>query len=193
MFSVLERRDGGDRSRFLSVCVDIRKHGNLPSTLCGNMFTGLNIRCEPGLPAAEVARKIRASLNRFAEDHLDYWPTVRFAEQRGGVAKAARFLATAIDPLNGNICVTNWSRFGAYSLSFGTSRTFCFMALWDLPFPWIASISGAMEDQGVLYSIALPAKVAAALRASDANAEIHRYRLSDDAASQPMRQLAWIN
>ena len=72
--------------------------------------------------------------------------------------------------------VTNWVNFGVYNIIFGEAKPFFFSSFGDYPFPWLSSITEGFSNNGLVYSVLLPTKLAKKLMQNDSFRKIHKYR-----------------
>jgi len=176
MLALIAERDPRPRSRQLSIAINYRKRLGLPESLLGNMVTSLNIPVESGAPAAKIASDLRGAVNAFADQHMDVRANQRFVASRGGMAHVSRCMPKGVDPMNGTLLVTSWSKFGVYDVDFGREAPAFFSGLGQAPFPWLSSIFDGFRGHGTIFTVHLPRAIAARLADSRGLAAVHRFR-----------------
>jgi hypothetical protein len=192
MFSLIAARDPKPRSRHLGIPVNFRKRVGLPEALLGNMLSAINVWTEPGTHAAAIAGELRRSVDGFADLHMDYRANKAFAAEHGGASKASRFLMKGIDPINGSLLVTNWSKFGIYDVGFGGAGPRYFTGIGDTPFPWLSVVLDGFDNHGLLFSALLPAAIASQLNSEAGLREVHRFRDADSELPKIAHGLPWV-
>lgn len=192
LFGAITGLDKKVRERCLSVVVNYRSRVGLPDNLLGNMFTFLNLMFTENKEPACTATDLRRSIENFTSEYLDFFSTKQEIEANGGIGRANRFLAKALDPIKQNILITNWANFGVYDVTFEKARPFYFTPFGDFPFPWLSAIAEGFSGSGLIYAAVLPTKVAKRLLQDKTLSEIHKYRDPGDPLPDLARKWPWI-
>lgn len=190
MASLLSEADPVARSRYLTVSVNYRAPMGLPLGFIGNCLSGLNVLCKPGMPASAIAREVRRGLESFKEDHMDYHANVAFIRAHGGIGRAWRFGSIAVDPIHGNLMLTNASRGGIYSLAFGAKLSF-YHYLAEIPVPWLGAVGDGFAGRGAGCFLSLPTKVAERLTSREGLSRVHRFRGANADVHGVEQRLPW--
>jgi shikimate O-hydroxycinnamoyltransferase len=192
MFSLTAGYDPKPRTRTLGIALNFRKRMGLSDALLGNMITGVNSQSAPGTPASQLARDIRRSVDRFADERMDYRVNVEFVNQRGGLGSAGRFLMRSIDPISGSLLVTNWGNFGVYGIDFGGAAPTFFSAVSEFPFPWLSGLVEGFGNRGMLYTSILPTAIAERLASPEGVRAVHAHREAPPELPESARALPWL-
>lgn len=185
MFKSITELDDYTPARYLSLAVNYRSKENLPSTVLGNLISTLDVLVDRNVGVSELAQHVRNGVDHFQRDHMNLYATKAYIKQRGGIGKSKRFLGSTIDPLNRAILVTNWSNFGIYDTVFGDASPFYFCPFSSYPFSWIAVITDGIANDGLIYAIDLPGKLAQKMNQPENLKKIHRFRRAEDVVSVP--------
>jgi shikimate O-hydroxycinnamoyltransferase len=192
LFNVITKSDAYEQKRYLSIAVNYRSRMKLPQNLLGNFISTVNILGARQANPFELARDIRSSIDNFKSMHFNPFATKKYIEQNGGIKKIDRFVATSIDPLNRTLLISNWANFGVYNITFGDLKPFYFTSLVDCPFPWLSGIVEGFSENGLIYSVLLPSKLAKKLMQVDSLKEIHKYRSLEEIMPELVRELEWL-
>ncbi len=191
MTSLVTEADPIARARYLTVSVNYRARMELPIGFIGNCLSGIGVLCKPGMRAPAIAREVRRGVERFKEDHMDYRANVAFVREHGGIRNLWRLGSRAVDPLHGNLMLTNASRSGFYDLPFG-AKLLCYHYLANIPVPWLGAVADGFEGRGLGCFISLPTKVAERLTSREGLLKVHRYRDANADVHELARSLPWV-
>ena len=194
MFGCIAEADPQKRDRYLSITVNYRPRFNLPENLLGNIITSINIMVEKECQSRPVviAQRLREAILEFADRHLDYFANIALINQYGGSVATRNFIPKGLDPINGTILVTNWSKFGVYSIDFGKRAPFYFTQKSSQPFPWVSGVVDGFDNKGLIFTTNLPTEVVEGLISSDMLATIHRYRSNQEVLPTLANALPWV-
>jgi hypothetical protein len=112
---------------------------------------------------------------------------------RIGRSALERCVPIGFDPARRTIVVSNWSRFGLYDVTFGGQRPIAFCPAATAQIAWVGWLVEGFGGSGLLFTTALPVRLAAAIRKPEVQAALHRYRAQDDqlpALAGQLRKLA---
>ncbi len=98
-----------------------------------------------------------------------------------------------IDPIDKTLAVTNWANFSVYDVIFGESQPFYFTPFSDTPMLWLSVINEGFANNGLIYSVVLPSKLAENLIKDDNLQKIHRYRDRQEVMPELVEKLAWLS
>ncbi|MCC7382192.1 MAG: hypothetical protein IT384_10200 [Deltaproteobacteria bacterium] len=172
LLEVVASFDG--RARALALPINFRKRAGLDERLVGNLLSFLVLPGVRAERASATAARLRAAMNRFSEDHLDYHSTVDFVAARGGRLKDCAQLSA--DPLRPTLLVTNWTRFGVYDLQLGGHRPVHFTPVGDAPLPWLSGLVEGQRNEGLLWFAQFPRRLTGLLASPEGQRRLHRYR-----------------
>ncbi|HEY9648500.1 MAG TPA: acyltransferase [Chroococcidiopsis sp.] len=192
MFSLIAKLDNYNKKRILAIALNYRSRLKLPETLAGNFIAGIKLLGDKTVEPFQLAQQLRDAIDNFEQRHMDFFSTKRFIQENGGIAKIDRFINSGIDPLKRNLLVTNWANFGTYDITFGDSAPCYFTFFGDLPFPWLSIITEGFGNDGLIYSVALPSKLAKTLIQDDHLREVHRYRDRQEVLPEWVEKLSWL-
>jgi hypothetical protein len=193
MFSLIADFDPKPRSHQLSIGVNFRTRYGLSPMLLGNMISALNVVREPGEPAANVAVGIRRGLDHFADSHMDYFSNERFIAAEGGASTAARMIfPVGLDPLRGNLLLSNQTGFDVCSLDFGGARAFAFDTIGMATMPWLSSLTDGFWSRGSIFGACLPQEITRKLCSETGLHSVHRYRPTGDERPHWVEKLSWL-
>jgi hypothetical protein len=179
LVSTIRELDQDAEDRFVAIPVNVRRLLDLPPTVIGNLLGEIHLPTTGGVPAEALAAEIRAAVGDFAGSHLNLRANQAFLASVG----RSRFrdcVPVGFDPMHKTFTVSNWSRFGAYDIAFGGQRPVLFSPAANLQVPWVSWLVEGFDNTGFLYTVALPAKLAARLRGDTGRAALHRYREPGD-------------
>ena len=191
--AAVSERDVERRNRRMSIAVDYRRRANLPANLLGNMVSAVDATHAWGQPAERLASELRAGLDDFTGKFMNHRANLQYVERHGGVANIGRFVPTAIDPFSGSLLVSNWSGFGVFEIDFGLAPPSHFVTAGSGPLPWLGVMHEGPHNQGLLFSLELPARVAARMLDEDGLRVVHRYRDRDAQPLAAVTRLAWVS
>jgi hypothetical protein len=192
LVTTIRELDGDAEDRFVTIPVNVRRLLDLPATVLGNLLGEIHLRTVGGAPAEKLAAEIRAAVGDFAESHLNLRANQAFLASVG----RSRFrdcVPVGFDPVHKTFSISNWSRFGGYDITFRGQRPVLFSPAANLQLPWVSWLVEGFDNTGFLYTVVLPAKLAAKLRGEAGRAALHRYREPGDplpALAGAVRKLA---
>ena len=190
--SFISNLDTYNKPRKLAIPVNYRSRIQLPANVLGNFISSINVPSDRSQNPVQIAKSLKASLDNFARQHLDFFSTQEYIEQNGGMKKSARFISTTIDPLKRTLLVTNWSNFGVYDIAFGDAKPFFFSYVGESPFPWLSSITEGLNNRGLIYSVWLPKELAEKITLPNNLNEIHQYRDRSEVLPESVKELEWL-
>jgi hypothetical protein len=184
---VLRRMHGTSGSTNLCMVVNFRNRVGLPENIVGNMLSLLVQPVDEDATPLRLARRVRVGLDDFADKHADYQATMRVLDAHAKVSDRRRMISRHFRPGRGDLFVTNWGKFGAYDLEFGTSKPIQFHPLLlgvnSLP-PWIMVIYERPHSRGLTVTVGLPSAVAAHWSSPEGQAMLYPPHLSDAALAR---------
>ncbi len=192
LFSIISELDAYKKKRYLSITVNYRSRTQLPQNILGNFISFINILTNQRVEPFQLAKEIRASVDHFQSLHMNFFATQKYIEQNGGIKKIDRFVPTSLDPINRTLAVTNWANFGVYDITFGDSKPFYFTPFGDAPFPWLSVIVEGFSNDGLVFYVALPSKLAKKLMQEDNLRKIHQYRDQKEIVPELIGKLGWL-
>lgn len=192
LYSLIAELDNYPQERFLSVAINYRARLKLPDNISGNFIANVNVPHHQGVKPFQLATNIRAALDNFEQEHMNVFATKRYIQKKGGLKHIDRFVSKGIDPLKRTLLVTSWVNFGTYDILFGESEPFFFSAFGEYPFPWLSSITEGFSNNGLIYSVLLPSKLAKHLIQDDNLRKIHRYRDHNEGLAELVGKLDWL-
>lgn len=190
--STIRALDEDVEARPMALPVNVRKHIGLPDSIVGNLTSEIYLTLAGKSPADVIAVDIREAVNDFVGSQLNIRTDWAFIESLGR-AKARDCVPTGFNPMNKSFAITNWSRFGVYDITFDGMTPAVFSPVTNLALPWVAWLVEGFGGDGMLFMIALPAKLASKLRGADGRAALHAYREPDEelpALAMAVRKLA---
>jgi hypothetical protein len=188
MMDLIYRLDSGNDDRKLSVVVNYRNKEKLPDAISGNFVTCVNLLVNQQIQSFQLAKELRTAVNNFQNLHMDFFPTKECIENKGGRKKLSRFASIFFNPLEKTLMVTNWSKFDVFDTVFGEAQPFYFTSLSNYPFSWLSSITNGFSNNGLIYSVHLPKKLAKRLVQEQNLQEVHKYRGKEESSTQ----LKWL-
>lgn len=176
LVATLRRLDADPEARRLATPVNYRRHLGLPRAAVGNLVGEVVLTCPPAARPAEVAALVRAEVDAYLTDHLNVRANRAFLAEVGP-DRVFETMPAGFDPEGRTFFLTNWSRAGAYDVTFDGRRPAYFGPEVPLPTPWSAWASEGFGGVDQLVTVVVPARLAARLRADP---ELHRFRSPDD-------------
>lgn len=152
----------------------------------------INILSNQRIEPFQLAKDIRESVDNFQRLHMNFFATKEYIEQYGGIEKIERFISTSIDPIKRTLTVTNWANFDVYDVIFGDSQPFYFTPFGDTPFPWLSAIVQSFSNDGLVYYVTLPSKLAKKLMQEGNLRKIHQYRNPQETIPEEIEKLEWL-
>lgn len=177
-----------DQPRRLAVPVNVRRYLGLPAELIGNVLGEIVLTRPAHSGAAELAGAVRDGVENFARDHFSGRANHEYLA-RIGRSELSRCIPIGFDPGRRMIVLSNWSKFGLYDLEFSGHRPIAFSPAAIGQIAWIGWLVEGFAGQGLLATLALPARLAAAVRKPEAQAELHRFRRPEDELPELVGQL----
>ncbi|RLK54797.1 acyltransferase [Actinokineospora cianjurensis] len=167
----------GDTSeeRAIAMPVNVRRFLGLDEGVIGNLVGEMYVTCPPGAPAEDIATRIRAAVEDFPRAQLNLRANRAFLESIGR-SRLRECVPVGFDPDRRTFTITNWSRFGIYEVTFGGKQPVFFSPTSNLQLPWVSWIVEGFDNRGLLFTIAVPARLATALRGPAGREALHRYR-----------------
>lgn len=193
LFSIISELDDYRKERLLSVVVNYRSKMKLPKNISGNFVSSIQISADQKVKASQLAESLRASLDNFGRLHMNVLSTKKYIEENGGISKIGRFIDKGLDPLKRTLLITSWVNFDTYSIIFGDAKPFYFSPFGDYPFPWLSSITEGFSNDGLIYSVLLPSKLARKLMRDENLKKIHRYRGQEEVMPELVEKLEWLS
>lgn len=177
---IAQCRSDEAQAHHASVIVNYRKRKNMPLHLLGNYVDSLALKFPKPVSVDMLAKTIHSALNNY-----NFHPseTLDFVEKNGGIRKINRMIPSQMLPQNKNLFITNWSKFGVYSIDFGVASPCMFLPTGKIPFPWIACIVEGFNNNGLLLTLALPRNEAKRLNSSAMQDKVHKFRRREDAVN----------
>jgi hypothetical protein len=183
MCGVISACDPVQRDRKLSVAVSFRKHVGISDNLIGNMVSTVEVQHDRSKPISALALDLRYAIAHLPERYLNHRANLQLVRRHGGLAKVARIMGDAIDPLAGAILVSSVPGFGLYQLDFGAKSPTHFLSVGDIPLPWLGFVAEGYYNRGLIYEIDLPRRVAERLLSQDGQRQLRRYRTASAPAA----------
>jgi hypothetical protein len=174
--------------RTLGLAINFRQRVGLPAELLGNMVSDLRLISPPGEAPQSFARRLRAAVDRFGEEHLDAVVTSRYLESLSPSAWR-RCVPLSMDPLRRVLMLSNVSGFGVYDLDFGAGRPSYFTSLTRAPVPWLGGIVEGFGGRGRLFGAYLPRRIDEALASPRGRAQLHMFRDGGEVDPELSRQI----
>lgn len=168
-----------DQPRRLAVPVNVRRQLGLPAELIGNLLGEIFLTLPARSGAAEIAAAVRDGIDNFTRDHLSLRANHDYLE-RIGRSELDRCVPIGFDPARRTVTLSNWSRFGLYQVAFGGQFPVAFSPAATTQIAWVGWLVEGFGGTGLLFTLALPAKLAAQLRKPEAQSALHRYRDADE-------------
>ena len=190
--AAIRELDADTAERKLIMPVNIRRPLDIPAAIVGNLVEDVQVGCAGGAAAAAIAAGVRAAIDDFPRSHLRFRASWAFLEAVGP-ARFGDCFPYGFDPPGRAIVVTNWSRFGAYDVTFGGQRPAFVSPTTRLPLPWVCWLIEGFGGAGYLATVILPSRLSARLRGADGGAVLHRFREPGDplpALAGAVRKLA---
>lgn len=200
LFEIISELDGGNspkerldqRSKCLAIAVNYRSRLELPQNILGNFASIVNISASQHVDPVRLSQNIREAIDNFKELHMDFFATTKYINENGGVKKIERFIVKGIDPIEKNLLVTNWTNFNVYDVIFGEVQPFYFTPVGNMTIPWLSVINEGFANNGLIYSVILPKKLAKILIQDDNLQRIHKYRDRQEVMPELVKKLAWL-
>jgi hypothetical protein len=170
--------DADAESRNLAVAVDIRRRLDLPAEVIGNLTNELYLSCPPGGAPGPLAARLRAGIEDFTRSHLSIRSSHELLDTIGW-SRLRDCVPVGFDLRNRTFSFSSWSLFGLYDTTFGGAPPVFFSPSPALLLPWTSWLVEGFGGHGHLYTVVLPARLAAKLRGADGRAALHRFRDAD--------------
>lgn len=193
MLAMIAKYDPVDKGRCLTLTINYRSRAGLPEMVLGNMISNAIVFCEPNMPSANVATRLKQTIDEFAKKHMNYHATLRFLEENGGLANIMNFNLAAANPVKRTVGITSWARFGIYDVNFGGEPPFYFTNYAPIPVPWLGFVIDGFHNDGLIFSISVPTQVAKDLLSEPAQTDIHQYRDPDESMPEIVQRLSWLS
>lgn len=192
VLSTLRVLDEDFEARAMAMPVNVRGRLGLPDSAVGNLVNEIYLTCAPKSTAESIAIEVRAAVNNFTDDHLSIRANRAFIESIG-MDRIRECFPIGFNPMVKTFAVTNWSRFGVYDVVFDGQGPALFSPVTNLALPWVGWLVEGFGGTGMLFVVALPARLANRLRGPEGRAALHIYRKPDEelpALAQAVRKLA---
>ncbi|CAA9220340.1 MAG: hypothetical protein AVDCRST_MAG41-471 [uncultured Corynebacteriales bacterium] len=163
LLATIRRLDGDTAARRLAMPVNYRRHVGLPPAAVGNLVSEVDFVCAPAARPAEIAAAVRAAVDDFVGTHLSVRANREFLA-RIGPDRVFDTMPVGFDPENRTFFLTNWSRAGAYDVTFDGGRPACFCPEIPLPTAWSSWLVEGFGGVGHLATVVVPARLAGRLR-----------------------------
>ncbi|MGW6918852.1 acyltransferase [Kitasatospora sp. NPDC054939] len=171
--------DGDPETRTLTMPVNVRRPLGLSPALVGNLLGDLHLPWSPQDGPAALAAAIGDAVEDFARAHLALRSSLDFLAAIGP-ERRRDCVPLGFDPAHRRFTLSNWSRFGAYEVSFQGYRPVFFSPAANFPVPWVSWLVEGFGGSGRLLTVVLPARLAARLRGAAGRAVLHRHRRAGD-------------
>ena len=192
IFRIISELDAYDKKRYLSIVINYRARIKLPQSILGNFVSTPNILTDQRVDPFQLAQELRASVDNFQRLNMNFFATKEYIKEKGGIKKIDRFVDLSIERLKRTLLITNWSNFGVYNIIFGEAKPFFFSSFGDYSFPWLSSITEGFSNNGLVYSVLLPTKLAKKLMQNDSFRKIHKYRDQKEVMPELVGKLGWL-
>jgi hypothetical protein len=180
------------RSHTLTLSVNWRPFLNMPAQLLGNFIGSISLPVAHHTDSAELAHRIRHSVDNSIDAHLDYLANHEEMERGGGHSAATKHISLGINPMNGTLLITSWCGFGLPELKFQGHPCSNFHSIRP-PIPWLSSIFEGPRHEGMCFSIFLPQAMGKSLKSAENVDRVHKYRTIDDSIPPEISRLkAWL-
>ncbi|WP_031068521.1 acyltransferase [Streptomyces sp. NRRL WC-3742] len=180
LISTLRELDEDEAERMVTVPVNARRWLGLSPALVGNLLSEVHLPHRPGDGAAALAAALRTAVEEFPAEHLNLRANLAFLAAAGR-SRMADCVPLGFDPAARRFSFSNWSRFGAYGITFQGQRPVLFSPAANFPVPWVCWTVEGFDGRGFLCTVVLPARLAARARGVQGRAALHRYRAAADA------------
>ncbi|MEU9080170.1 acyltransferase [Kitasatospora sp. NPDC004745] len=175
----LRELDGDGAERWLTVPVNARRWLGLSPALVGNLLGDVHLPHQPKDGPAALAGALRAAVEEFPTAHLNLRANLDFLASLGR-DRLRDCVPLGFDPQARRFSFSNWSRFGAYRVSFQGHRPVFFSPTANYPLPWVSWTVEGFGGAGFLTTVVLPARLAARVRGAEGRAALHRFRAAAD-------------
>ncbi|MBM7773041.1 hypothetical protein JOD54_003245 [Actinokineospora baliensis] len=162
-------------ARSIAMPVNVRRFLGLDEGVIGNLVGEMFVTCPPDAPAEVIAGLIRDAVADFPRAQLNLRANRAFLESIGR-SRLGECVPVGFDPDQRTFTITNWSRFGIYDVTFDGKQPVFFSPTSNLQLPWVAWVVEGFDNRGLLFTIAVPARLATVLRGEAGRAALHRYR-----------------
>ncbi|BBZ41729.1 hypothetical protein MCNS_47920 [Mycobacterium conspicuum] len=174
--------------RILAVAVNARNRCGLDPMLVGNIITTLNLDLRRGEAASSIAARLRHCVDHFAEEHCDMRINQRFFDAAPAWL-AARCVSTAFNPSRWNVCVSNWTGFGAYRIRFEDTCVSYYTPVMKFPVAGLGALLDGAGGGGLAFQISLPPKEFEAASSPAMREYLHRFRRGVDDIPRLQREV----
>ena len=181
-----------ERSHTLTLAVNWRPFLNMPAQLLGNFIGSISLPVAHHAESAELAHRIRHSVDNSIDEHLDYLANHKVMERGGGHSASTKHISLGINPMNGTLFITSWCGFGLPELKLLGHPCSSFHSIRP-PIPWLSMIFEGPRHEGMCFSIFLPQAMGKTLKFAENIKKIHKYRAMDDSIPPEISRLeAWL-
>ncbi|MGW4383767.1 acyltransferase [Kitasatospora sp. NPDC004531] len=173
LLHVLRELDGHDQEQTLTLPVNLRRPLGLPDGALGNLLGEIRLPWRPGTTPARYAAELRAAVESFTEEHLAARSNLEFL-RRIGRERVTDCVPAGFDPARRTLTVSSWCRLGLTDLPLAGVRPVAFSPAATLQLPWSSWLVEGPGGEGLLYTLVLPARLAAKLRGARELLHAHR-------------------
>ncbi len=177
-----------NQPRRLVVPVNVRRQLGLPGALIGNVLGEVVLATPPRSDPAAIAAALRDGIEHFTDRHLGLRANHDYL-QKIGRSQLDRCVPIGFDPGRRTVVLSNWSRFGLYQISFDNTEPIAFIPAATAQIGWVGWLVEGFGGEGLLCTLALPAKLAVRLRSPELQAALHCYRDATEELPALARQL----
>ncbi|MFG2694019.1 acyltransferase [Kitasatospora sp. NPDC048407] len=178
LLHVLRELDGHqDAEQTLTLPVNLRRPLGLPDGALGNLLGEIRLPWRPGTTPARYAAELRTAVEDFTTRHLSLRSNQRFL-QHIGRDRITDCVPAGFDPARRTLTISSWCRLGLHDLPLAGHRPIAFSPAATLQLPWSSWLVEGPGGEGLLWTLVLPARLAAKLRG--ASALLHPYRDPSD-------------
>lgn len=146
-----------------SIVINYRSRIGMPLNVLGNYVSIVPIRFAKKDGIDLIADAIHSGLNTYSKNDLEPSSLEKFIQENGGLRKIDRLVPQIFLPQHKNFLLSNWSNFGVYSIDFGIAAPFLFLPVGKPLMPWVGCIVEGFNNNGLLASVIVPAKIASKL------------------------------
>ncbi|MFJ7244844.1 acyltransferase [Kitasatospora sp. NPDC098652] len=179
VLATLRELDGDLAERMLTVPVNARRWLGLSPALVGNLLSEVHVPHRPKDGPAVLAAALRTAVEEFPTAHLNLRSNLDFLAGLGR-SRLGECVPLGFDPQQRRFSFSNWSRFGAYRVSFQDCFPVLVSPAANYPLPWVSWTIEGYRGEGWLSTVVLPARLAARVRGADGRAALHRFRAAGD-------------
>ncbi|MGF1429214.1 acyltransferase [Kitasatospora sp. LaBMicrA B282] len=188
VMTTLRALDDNPDEQYLTMPVNLRRFLGVPPGVLGNLLGEVHLPAAPGQSPAAFAAAIRAAVADFTTSQLSLRASRSFLAALGPDRLRA-CVPLGFDPARKTFTLSSWCRTGVYGLRFEGERPVFFGPTGNLPLPWVSWLVEGFDGRGLLLTVVLPARLAAAVRAPAGRAALHPFRAADEQLPPPARRV----